>query len=198
MANDTLASLGAKSRAERTSRCSYGGRSAPATSARRIGCGQVGKRTGALAARWHSHSKYWCDSLAEELSKARRPYQLHPDHRAIGPAPTEEVLAAANPRMFAVQLNNGLAPHRVPEVYLFGNEQPDVWVDIADSSAQKIAASACHRTKGSAASDVVDRMVQYAGASRSIGLRLGRGVQGAAPLLRHLMLNKEEEVEGVA
>jgi len=93
---------------------------------------------------------------------AWRPYQLHPDHKAMGLAATEAVLAAANPRMYVAQLANGIGPHRVPEVYLFGSEKPDVWVDIADSFAQKIAAIACHRSQGGAASDVIDRVAQCA------------------------------------
>jgi len=77
---------------------------------------------------------------------AWRPYELHPDHRAAGLAAVDAVLAAGNPHFYPQQLQAefGLQPHRVEEVYLFGTDQRDTWVDITATFERKMAAIACH------------------------------------------------------
>lgn len=74
-------------------------------------------------------------------------YELHPDHRAAGQAALDAVLAAGNPHYFPEFLDEGLHPHAVPEVYLFGAEQPDTWVDITTTIEQKLNAIACHKSQ---------------------------------------------------
>ncbi|MHB1449046.1 MAG: PIG-L deacetylase family protein [Bellilinea sp.] len=74
-------------------------------------------------------------------------YELHPDHRAAGQATLDAVLAAGNPHYFPELLDEGLHAHAVPEVYLFGAEQPDTWVDITAAIEQKINAIACHQSQ---------------------------------------------------
>ncbi len=69
-----------------------------------------------------------------------KPYQFHPDHRAAGLAALDAVLAAGNPHYFPTQLTKGLQPHRIEEVYLFGTDQPDVWVDITATLEVKLTA----------------------------------------------------------
>lgn len=73
-----------------------------------------------------------------------RPYQLHPDHRSAGLATIEAVLAAGNPRMFRDLAAKGLAAHRVEELYLFGTDYPDVWVDVSATFERKVAAISAH------------------------------------------------------
>ena len=72
-----------------------------------------------------------------------RRYQLHPDHRAAGPAALDAVLAAGNPHYYPGRL----AAHRVEEVYLFGADEPDTWVDVTTTFEQKLAAIACHGSR---------------------------------------------------
>ncbi len=74
-------------------------------------------------------------------------YQLHPDHRAAGVAALDAVLAAGNPHYFLHQLADGLFPHQVPEVYLYGAAEPDTWVDITATFEPKIAAIEAHRSQ---------------------------------------------------
>lgn len=73
-----------------------------------------------------------------------RPYQLHPDHRAAGLAAIEAVLVAGNPRLFRDLAAKGLAAHRVEELYLFGTDYPDVWVDTSATFERKVAAISAH------------------------------------------------------
>jgi LmbE family N-acetylglucosaminyl deacetylase len=72
-----------------------------------------------------------------------RRYQLHPDHRAAGLAALDAVLAAGNPHYYPRQL----AVHQVDEVYLFGAEEPDPWIEVTTTFEQKLAAIACHRSQ---------------------------------------------------
>jgi LmbE family N-acetylglucosaminyl deacetylase len=76
-----------------------------------------------------------------------KPYQLHPDHRAAGLAVLDAVLAAGNPHYFPSQLAGGLSPHQVPEVYLYGAAEPDTWIDITATFAQKMLAIEAHRSQ---------------------------------------------------
>jgi len=76
-----------------------------------------------------------------------RPYQLHSDHRAAGQTALDAVMAAENARYFPEQLAEGLTRHRVEEVYLFGTDSPDLWVDISDTFERKLSAIARHRSQ---------------------------------------------------
>lgn len=76
-----------------------------------------------------------------------RRYQLHPDHRAAGLAAVDAVLAAGNPRMFPKLAASGLRPHRVQDVYLFGTDHPDVWIDVTATFERKLGAVAAHRSQ---------------------------------------------------
>ncbi len=89
-------------------------------------------------------------NLVEELAwDAWRPYELHPDHRAAGLAAVDAALAVSNPHFYPQQLQAapGLQPHRVAEVYLFGTDQRDTWVDITATFERKMAAIACHASQ---------------------------------------------------
>ncbi|HBY99663.1 MAG TPA: PIG-L family deacetylase [Chloroflexi bacterium] len=76
-----------------------------------------------------------------------RHYELHPDHRAAGLAALDAVLATGNPHYFPPQLAEGLTTHQVPEVYLYGADEPDAWVDVTATFERKLAALACHRSQ---------------------------------------------------
>lgn len=76
-----------------------------------------------------------------------KPYELHPDHRAAGLAVLDAVLAAGNPHYFPFQLAEGLSPHQVPEVYLYGAAEPDTWVDITATFPRKMTAIEAHRSQ---------------------------------------------------
>ncbi len=70
----------------------------------------------------------------------------HPDHRAVGSATLDAVYPfARNPFAFPTLLEHeGLEPHIVGEVWLQGDEQSDLCVDITDVIDRKLAAIAAH------------------------------------------------------
>lgn len=87
-----------------------------------------------------------------------RRYELHPDHRAAGLTTLDAVVAAGNPHYFPKQVAEGLAPHQVPEVYLYGAQEPDTSVDITATLERKLAAIACHRSQVERMPDLIEDM----------------------------------------
>lgn len=75
-------------------------------------------------------------------------YINHPDHLAAGEASLAAVFPSARDRMtFPELLDEGLEPHKVSEVYLFAGENADIWVDISDFMATKLAALNAHASQ---------------------------------------------------
>jgi len=69
----------------------------------------------------------------------------HSDHRATGLATVDAVYPAARDRLnFPEQVAEGLAPHVVRELYLWGSNQPNCDVDISSVVEAKIEALLLH------------------------------------------------------
>lgn len=75
-------------------------------------------------------------------------YINHPDHRAAAQAALEAVFPAASmPLVFPELAEEGLAPHAVKQVYIWGTMEPNTWVDISETLALKIAALRMHKSQ---------------------------------------------------
>lgn len=75
-------------------------------------------------------------------------YINHPDHRAAGQAALEAVFPAASmPLLFQELAAEGLDPHRVKQVYVWGTPDPNVWIDIAETLERKINALRQHKSQ---------------------------------------------------
>jgi LmbE family N-acetylglucosaminyl deacetylase len=71
-------------------------------------------------------------------------YINHPDHRAAAQAALDAATpASAMPLLWP---ETG-APHRVRQVYIFGNEKPNVWVDVTHTIERKINALKQHTSQ---------------------------------------------------
>ena len=74
-----------------------------------------------------------------------RPYALHPDHRAVGQVTHDAVYPLARDHLyFPEHLEAGLEPHKTAEIWYFGSDSPDVFVDITDTFDAKIHALKAH------------------------------------------------------
>ena len=75
-------------------------------------------------------------------------YLGHPDHYASGEAALSAVFPSARDRLtFPELLEEGLEPHKVREVYLWGSDQPDTFIDVTDTFDKKVEALFCHRSQ---------------------------------------------------
>lgn len=92
-----------------------------------------------------------------------RPYALHPDHRAVGITTIDAVYPTArDPLYFPQHLAEGLEPHKVAELWLFGAQYPDLYVDIAETIETKIAALRAHRSQISDPEELAARVRERA------------------------------------
>jgi LmbE family N-acetylglucosaminyl deacetylase len=77
-------------------------------------------------------------------------YLNHPDHRAAGQAALDAAFpAAGNPSAFRDLLKEGLAPHKVREVWLYFSSSQHInhWVDITETMDQKMRALEAHTSQ---------------------------------------------------
>jgi LmbE family N-acetylglucosaminyl deacetylase len=87
----------------------------------------------------------------------------HPDHRAVGTATLDAVYPTARDRLnFPDHERNGLLPHKVKEVYLWGSATPNVWIDVSSSLERKIEALRCHVSQVGQAEKLAERMRERA------------------------------------
>jgi len=92
-----------------------------------------------------------------------RPYALHSDHRAVGLATTDAVYPTArDPLYFPDHLGKGLEPHKTAEIWYFGAEHPDKFVDISDTFERKIYALRAHDSQIGGSDEWIDRMRERA------------------------------------
>lgn len=74
-----------------------------------------------------------------------RPYAMHPDHRGVGLATHDSVYPTARDHLyFPEHLEAGIEPHKTAEIWYFGSEVPDVFVDITGTFDDKIDALKAH------------------------------------------------------
>jgi len=76
-------------------------------------------------------------------------YLNHPDHRAAGQVVLDAVFPAAGSAMFFPELlsEEGLAPHRVRQVFVALTQVPNTMVDVTATVQRKIAALREHRSQ---------------------------------------------------
>ena len=103
------------------------------------------------------------------------PFIGHPDHLATGEATLAAVYPAARDRLnFPELLDEGLEPWKVRQVLLTGVEQPNLWIDVADTFDIGLAALREHRSQlGEREEDLTERVrerARLAGEPQGIGL----------------------------
>ena len=75
----------------------------------------------------------------------RRSFYLHRDHRMSGQVTLDAVFPYARDRLHYIEHEKeGLEPHKVGEILMWGTEEPDTFVDITDTIELKISALKKH------------------------------------------------------
>jgi len=88
-----------------------------------------------------------------------RPYALHPDHRAVGMATHDAVYPTARDHLnFPQHLESGLEPHKTAEIWYFGSDQPDVYIDITDTFDDKVNALLAHKSQVGEGENLAERL----------------------------------------
>ncbi len=78
---------------------------------------------------------------------AWRPYQLHPDHRAVGITVTDAIVAARDHLYRPTLEFLGLEAYAPREIYLWGSAEPDYYEDITETIEVKLKALGLHRSQ---------------------------------------------------
>ncbi len=75
-------------------------------------------------------------------------YINHPDHRNAGLVALDAIFPASdNPMFYPKMADEGYAPHKIDQLYVFGHGQPNIKIDITAELDTKIAAILCHKTQ---------------------------------------------------
>jgi LmbE family N-acetylglucosaminyl deacetylase len=78
----------------------------------------------------------------------RESFVNHSDHRATGMTAVDAVYPAARDRLnFPEHADQGLEPHKVAEIYIWGSEKANFEVDITDVIEKKAKALLLHKTQ---------------------------------------------------
>jgi LmbE family N-acetylglucosaminyl deacetylase len=83
-----------------------------------------------------------------------RQYIIHRDHRMTGRVALDAVFPYARDHLaYPQHLAEGLLPHKVRDVYLWGSDSPDTFVDVTETFERKIQALYCHKSQVGIPSD---------------------------------------------
>ena len=91
----------------------------------------------------------------------RNSFVNHSDHRITGLATVDAVYPTARDRLnFPEQIAEGLQPHKVRELFLWGANEPNFRADITDVVATKIAALLAHTSQFPDDAEFIETMRQ--------------------------------------
>ena len=77
-----------------------------------------------------------------------RKWIRHRDHYMTGRTALDAIFPYSRDHLaYPSMLEDGLEPHKVAEVYLWGTDDPDVFIDIDDNFDKKIDALYCHASQ---------------------------------------------------
>jgi LmbE family N-acetylglucosaminyl deacetylase len=88
-------------------------------------------------------------------------YLNHRDHRVVGDTTLDAIFPLARDRLnFPEHEAEGLAPHKVLDVFLIFSDQPNYWVDITTSVEQKIKALQAHKSQVGDPQELAERIYE--------------------------------------
>lgn len=91
-----------------------------------------------------------------------RRYQLHPDHRNVGTCTLDAMVSARDHLFFPHLFKEGLMPHTVPEIVLFGTDDANAWADISGTIDRKLESLRAHVSQVARISDLDERIRERA------------------------------------
>ena len=113
-----------------------------------------------------------------------RPYLSHRDHRMTGRVTLDAIFPyARDPHAYPEHQAQGLEPHKVQEVYLWGADEPDTFLDVTGAFDKKMEALFCHKSQVGDGSDGTRRtrwMERYREAGKRAGVELAESFKRIA------------------
>ena len=101
-----------------------------------------------------------------------RRYIRHRDHMVTGRVTLDAIFPSARDHLaYPEHLEQGLEPHKVREVYLWGSEEPDTFIDVTDTFETKL--EALHKHKSQVGQGWELREVRARTRYENVGKRLG-------------------------
>ena len=89
-------------------------------------------------------------------------YLNHSDHRTTGNIVLDAIFpAVGNPRSYRELLAEGLPPYQVHELYLFFSGHDNTYIDISETSEQKVKGLQCHITQFGPEADLLDMVHKW-------------------------------------
>ena len=90
-----------------------------------------------------------------------RRYLWHRDHRITSIVTLDAIFPYARDHLsYPEHIAEGLAPHKVKEVYFWGSEEPDTFIDITEAFSLKLAALMCHASQVGQRAEVLKQWVE--------------------------------------
>jgi len=90
-----------------------------------------------------------------------RRFPWHRDHRITSIVTLDAIFPYARDHLsYPEHKAEGLAPHKVKEVYLWGSEEPDTFIDISETLSIKLAALMCHASQVGQRAELVKQWVK--------------------------------------
>lgn len=77
----------------------------------------------------------------------------HPDHRAVAVCTLDAAAVARSRMSYPEQLVNGITSHSITQLYFYGTDRPNYWVDISSTLEIKLAALHLHASQMGASVD---------------------------------------------
>lgn len=78
----------------------------------------------------------------------RRTAYFHRDHRIAGQVALDAVYPYARDHLhYQEHMAQGLKPHKVAYIYLWGSEEPDTFIDITQTIDKKLQSLGCHKSQ---------------------------------------------------
>ena len=105
-----------------------------------------------------------------------RPYIIHRDHRLTGRVALDAIYPYSRDHMaYPQHAADGLRPHKVKEIYLWGTDHPDTYIDVSETFERKLDALFAHRSQMGDPADQTRRnrsRARYEAAGKNIGASL--------------------------
>lgn len=97
-------------------------------------------------------------------------YINHPDHRNAGLVALEAIFPAAdNPMFYPDMADEGYLPHQISQLYIVGDSEPTIRVDITDAIDLKIQAILAHKSQINAPEEAAERWKERWGEKQEDG-----------------------------